>query len=88
MVLQAVSGLPPPPGARWGARSLEGRWGGLRLGDIVCPTARSRRMLVTDLDLDDPRAVTCAWQEGAHGLQYEHIFRTSGLVLVRRAARP
>lgn len=63
------------------------RWGGLGLGDVVCPVARTRRMLVTDLDLDDPREVTCAWQEGAHGLQYEGTWRVSALVLVRRATR-
>ena len=66
------------------------RWGGLRLGDLVVPIARTRRMIIVDLDLDDPREVTCSWQvrfsDGRRAIR-ERVYRTSALVFAGRSFR-
>lgn len=63
----------------------EKRWAGLQLGDVVCMVARTRRMIVVDMDLDDPGGVTCAWHVHPSGRQFERSYRTSALVFVARA---
>lgn len=66
------------------------RWAGLRLGDVVVPIARTRRMIIVDLDLDDPREVTCAWEvrfsDGRRALR-ERVYRVSALVFAGRSFR-
>jgi hypothetical protein len=57
-------------------------WGGLGLGDVVSPVARTRRMIVTDMDIEDPRQVTCSWYAGRDCL--ERSYRISALVLIRK----
>lgn len=42
-------------------------------------------MLVIDLDLDDPRQVTVAWNVGADTV--ERAYRIGALILVRRSSR-
>lgn len=61
------------------------RWGGLRLGDVVSPVGRGRQMVVTDLDLDDPRQVVCGYREvGPKKTCHERSYRISALVLIKR----
>jgi hypothetical protein len=58
--------------------------GRLCLGDVVAQVGRARRMLVTDVDLDDPQAVTACYPD-QFGFPVERVYRASGLVLVRHA---
>jgi hypothetical protein len=65
-------------------------WRGLRIGDVVAIAGRARRMIIVDLDLDDPGAVTCAWacrRPYGRGLETrERTFRASAMILIRRPA--
>jgi hypothetical protein len=63
------------------------RWGGLQLGDVVAPVSSAKRMVVTDLDLDDPRQVVCAWKEAGRANIREGCYRVSGLVFITRTAQ-